>query len=461
MKIKIKEMRYEDVPAEAAGFHRAPRRPGILARTLLKLLSRSDLKAVNFSCRKLGMEKLGRDEPCLVLMNHSSFIDLKIASSVLYPRAFNIICTSDGYVGKGWLMWAIGCIPTRKFVSDMVLVRDMVYAVKKKKSSVLMFPEAGYSFDGTATLLPDSLGKCLKILDVPVVMIRTYGAFSRDPLYNNLKLRKVDVSADIEYLLSPEDIAGKSAEELNDILRERFGFDNFRWQQENRIRIAETFRAEGLNRVLYKCPHCGTEGRMLGEGINLICGSCGEGYELDEYGYLRRLEREETEEKNRYFGPTDDMAEKTGAQPDGSVGFTHVPDWYRWERECVRRELEDGTYRLDIAVDICMLVDSKSLYRVGKGRLQHSVEGFHLTGCGGKLDYSQKPSASYTLNADYFWYEIGDMISIGNVDVLYYCFPTEGGDVVTKARLATEELYKMVRRQKGRRRAKNANTRYA
>lgn len=431
MKIKVKEMKYEDVLAKPVGLHRLPHRPGILFRTLLKLLSMPDLRATNFSCRKQGMEKLAKDEPCLILMNHSSFIDLKIAATVLYPRAFNIVCTSDGFVGKNWLMRAIGCIPTSKFVTDMTLVRDMLFAMKKRKSSVLMFPEASYSFDGTATPLPDSLGKCLKIMGAPVVMIRTYGAFSRDPLYNNLKLRKVDVSADLEYLLSPEDIARKSVKELNDILAERFSFDNFRWQQENKIRIAEAFRADSLNRVLYKCPHCGTEGKMLGKGTSLTCGNCGQGYELDEYGYLRRLE-------------------KAGADSlqSGSAGFTHVPDWYRWERECVRRELEDGTYCLDVAVDICMLVDTKSIYRVGKGRLRHSAGGFHLTGCDGKLDYTQKPSASYSLYADYYWYEIGDMICIGNTEVLYYCFPTEGGDVVAKTRLATEELYKIVRSEK-------------
>ncbi|RAZ93323.1 hypothetical protein DK853_40870, partial [Klebsiella oxytoca] len=79
---------------------------------------------------------------------------------------------------------------------------------------------------------------------MPVVMIHTHGAFARDPLYNNLKQRKVDVSADLEYLLSPADIAGKSVEELNEILKKKFTFDNFRWQQENGIRIEEAFRAD-------------------------------------------------------------------------------------------------------------------------------------------------------------------------------------------------------------------------
>ena len=42
----------------------------------------------------------------------------------------------------------------------MKLIRDMQYMLKEKKTSVLMFPEAGYSFDGTATVLPKKWASC-------------------------------------------------------------------------------------------------------------------------------------------------------------------------------------------------------------------------------------------------------------------------------------------------------------
>ncbi|MGM9639905.1 MAG: hypothetical protein ACI3V3_00895 [Faecousia sp.] len=117
---------------------------------------------------------------------------------------------------------------------------------------------------------------------------------------------------------------------------------------------------------------------------------------------------------------------------------------YRMERERVRRELLEGTYRLEAEVDIGMMVDYKAIYMVGKGHLTHDREGFTLTGCDGRLRYSQKPLSSYGLYADYFWYEIGDVICIGDRDCLYYCFP-RGGDVVAKTRLAAEELYKLLK----------------
>ena len=418
MKIKIVKKDYKDVIKIQKKKHKRPIKQNIFWRILIKILSVFALIPSKFEGKKIGMEKLGKKEPCLILMNHSSFTDFEIAATMIFPRPFNIVATTDAFVGKRWLMRQIGCIPTQKFVTDISLIRDMVHSVKKLKSSVLLFPEAGYSFDGTATVLPDSLGGLLKILNVPVIMIKTFGAFSRNPLYNNLQVRKVKVSAEMEYILSPEDVKAKSTEELNAILREHFTFDSFKWQQENNIKISEPFRADSLNRVLYKCPNCMSESKTEGKGTILTCNECGKKYELDEYGYMRALE--------------------------GNTEFSHIPDWYRWEREEVKKEILSGEYHLNTEVDIYVMVDMKCLYYVGNGTLRHSVEGFHLVGCDGQIDYVQKPKASYTLNSDYYWYELGDVISIGNSKILYYCFPKQKKEIVTKTRLATEEIYKLI-----------------
>ena len=425
MKTTVKELSYEQVMALPARKLQKPVKPAMFWRWLIKTLAKSDLRATHFKCNYIGMDKLGKKEPCLVLMNHSCFMDLEIAETVLYPRPLNIVCTSDGFVGKNWLMRHIGCIPTNKFIADFVMVKNMKYALETLKSSVLMYPEASYSFDGTATPLPETLGRCLKLLNVPVVMIRTYGAFARNPLYNNLQVRQVDVSADVKYLLSPEEIQQKSVDELNEILKHEFTFDNWKWQQENKVVINEPFRADCLNRVLYKCCICGAEGRMEGKGTQLKCGHCNAKWELTENGFLN-LNKEECQ-----------------VDIKNSNSFTHIPDWYNWQREQVRQEIKSGLYSINADVDIYMMVDTKAIYKVGSGHLRHDLNGFVLDGCDGKLHYEQKPRASYSLYSDYYWYEIGDMICIGDMKTLYYCFPKNTGDIVAKARIATEELYKL------------------
>jgi len=419
MKIKVIDKSYDEVMSLKKQKRVKPHKPDIFFRTLMKIVAAPDLKRSHFTFEKEGMEKLGKREPALFLMNHSSFIDLEIVASMLYPRPFNIVATGDAFIGKSLLMHLIGCIPTNKFVIDTALVRNMLHATRKQKSSIVMFPEAGYSFDGTSTTLPDSIGKLIKLLGVPVVMIETHGAFARDPLYNNLQVRSVKVSAKERFLLSREEIEKMSDEEIRAVVLEAFSFDNFAWQRNNRIKIDEPFRADYLNRVLYKCPSCLAEGKTRGSGTELTCFACGKKYRLDEYGSLTAEE--------------------------GSTEFEHIPDWYSWERLSVRAELLAGVYKLDVPVEIFMTVNNKHVYRVGGGRLRHDEDGFVLDGCDGRLHYEQKPLSSYSINSDFNWYEIGDVICIGNNDHLFYCFPKAEGDVVAKTRLAAEELYKIVR----------------
>ena len=422
MKIATKRLPLEKVMAKKRVKRRKPLKPLFLLQLLIRVLAIQDLAPTHFTYTTEGMEKLSKNEPCLILMNHSSFIDLKIVSRIFFPHRYGIVCTTDGFVGFGMplLMRLLGCIPTQKFVTDVSLIKDMEYMLRKKKCSLLMYPEASYSFDGTATPLPRKMGVLLKKLGVPVVTIISQGAFARQPLYNCLKKRKVDVSAHVKVLATAEEVKSMTVAQLDALLDEAFSFDNFRYQQENEIKIDEPYRAEGLNRILYKCPHCGKEGTTEGAGITLTCHNCGKVYTLTEYGALE----------------AEDAA------------FTHIPDWYAWQRQQVRQELEDGTYRLDVDVEIGVMVDYNAIYMVGDGHLIHDADGFRLTGCDGKLNYEQGPLACYGLYADYYWYEIGDMICIGNHDALYYCFPKGSGDVVAKTRIAAEELYKLKKRRK-------------
>ncbi len=417
MKIKVKSLSYNEVLALPDNKRKKPKNQDVILRYLLKILGRILLIPNGFKCKKDDLKKLAKNEPCLILMNHSCFTDLMIAVSIFSPRKLSIVCTSDGFVGKERLMRGLGCIPTQKFVTDIQLVKDIIYCIKTLKSSVLMYPEASYSFDGTATILPESLGKLVKKLQVPVMMISTKGAFLQDPLYNNLQKRKVKISAEVKYLLSADDIENKSVDEINEIIKTEFTFDNFRYQQENNIKITESFRADYLHRVLYKCPHCLSEFTMNGSGDSIICNNCSTEYHLTETGFL--------ECKNNVSK------------------FNHIPDWYNWQRECVKEEIINNTYNFDSKVKIMVLKDFKNIYDIGYGKLIHTLNGFTLRSDDSSLEYTQSAKASYSLYSDFYWYSIGDIICIGNNKMLYYCFPENTNYSVAKARLAAEELYKL------------------
>jgi len=209
-----------------------------------------------------------------------------------------------------------------------------------------------------------------------------------------------------------------TVQQLDGALEKAFSFDNFAWQRDNKVAVTEPDRAEGLERVLYRCPVCGAEGQLQGVGSRLHCRGCGAEWQLDEYGVLQG-------EKNPY---------------------PHIPDWFAWQRTEVGREIREGRYGLDVPVEIGLLRDTGALYMVGEGRLTHSAEGFRLTGCDGRLDYRQSPRASHTVNCDFYWYQIADVIGLGDRECQYFCFPRTPVPVA-KVRLAAEELYKMSRKR--------------
>ena len=141
MKIAVKKKSYAEVMALRRPKHRRPMRPNFLLRCLIRLLAIPDLLSARFRYTTERMELVG-DQPCLILMNHSSFIDMKLAYRIFFPRPLCFVCTADSFVTLAPLMRLIGSIRTVKFVSDVRLIGDIQYALREKKCSVLMYPHA-------------------------------------------------------------------------------------------------------------------------------------------------------------------------------------------------------------------------------------------------------------------------------------------------------------------------------
>ena len=112
MKTTVRTRDFDAVMAMKRPKHRLPIKPLSILRGVIRIAAIPDLLFSGFTYEMHRMEEVG-DEPCLILMNHSCFMDLEIAYRIFFPKPLNIVCTSDGFVGKEWLMRLIGCIPTQ------------------------------------------------------------------------------------------------------------------------------------------------------------------------------------------------------------------------------------------------------------------------------------------------------------------------------------------------------------
>ena len=395
---------------------RYPLHQGKFWTALIWLLSKIALLGKDYKVEKIGME--GLTAPYMLLSNHMHFIDFELAAMGTWPYPVSNVVSIDGYVVKFFLLEWIGAIATRKFTTDIHLVKS-IRRVLDRGDILAMYPEARYSPCGTRAFLPESLGKLVKMNKKPVVAVVHRGNHLYAPFWNFRDKRKVPFHTTLKLILTPEQIEAMSVGEINELLRQELSYDDYRYQKENGIRITEPTRAEGLHKVLYQCPHCLAESKMDSRGAELFCTECGKRWVWQEDGFLRAVE--------------------------GETEFDHIPDWFEWERQQVKKQIEDGTYSFTDEVDVWSLPRVLRYIPLGKAKLTHTIEGgFTLEGHyrGERYFIHRQPAQTNSLHVEYDFGPLGkrDFVDISTENDSFYCRPT-GKNVITKLAFATEELY--------------------
>jgi DNA-directed RNA polymerase subunit RPC12/RpoP len=246
-----------------------------------------------------------------------------------------------------------------------------------------------------------------------------HGNYLHSPFWNFRKKRKVPLHTTATLILTPEQIATMSAAEINARLREALDYDDYRYQKENNIIIDEPYRAEGMHKILYMCPHCKSESQMDSKGAEIFCKSCGKRWTLLENGSLNANE--------------------------GETEFEHVPDWFAWEREQVKLEIERGEYRFEDDVDVFSQPRCWKFEHLGDGHVVHDPEtGFTLVGHYNGEEYriNREPIQNNSLHIEYDWCYVKaeDCFDISTENDSFFCYPKKQ-NVVTKLAFATEILY--------------------
>ena len=365
----------------------------------------------------------GIKPPYLLLANHNAFMDINVMTIATFPHPKNYVIAIDGYLNREKLIRMIGGICKRKFTTDLQLIKQLEYSVAHKRVPVI-FPEARYSLCGTTAIIPPALGRLCKHLNVPVVMLMMHGHHINSPFWN-LHDRKVKgLQAEIKCIIRKEELAELSLDEINERIHDAFQYDEYQWQKDNNIHVTYKGRAEGLHKVLYQCPHCGKEYRMDSKGTQLFCKACGHTWEYSELGELQAVE--------------------------GETYFSHIPDWYEWERDNVRKEVEARTYHFEGEVHTSMMPKDRFI-PIGNGHLVHDMHGFTLTGEfeGEKYKVELPAGMHYGVHIEYEYLgKYGDCVDLNTLDNTYYVYPHGEDFAVTKFSLACEEIFKFLHKQK-------------
>jgi 1-acyl-sn-glycerol-3-phosphate acyltransferase len=215
----------------------------------------------------------------------------------------------------------------------------------KQGYAVGLFPEGDNTFYGETLDIYKSTGKLLKRAKVDVILIKQQGGYVSQPRWADFFSKKGVVYTETKLLIKKEDLETLSEEEVNDIVEKGIYNNDYDFQREKMIDFERESRAEGIERLVYRCNKCGGILTVYGKGHDIICTTCGVIGTINEYEFIE------------------------GNTHDNLVDYTH--EMYKHIEDAVNSE-----FSFDVTLNI---VDTKKLKNKSLGKYLVSYKDKVLT----------------------------------------------------------------------------------
>lgn len=251
-----------------------------------------------------------RKGPCIVLSNHQATMDPFFISKA-FPFQLYFYASDDLFNLKvsPLIRYLAAPIPKSKSVADLKAVMISL-RVLREGGAIGITPEGNRTLSGRLWEMGDSVAKLVKTAKVPLVLFNLCGGYGTDPRWGVKIRRGTKFVGRVRRILTPEEYAGMSDEELFGIIKNELDVDDTLSGERYKSRR----RAEYIERALYMCPVCGSIGTIHSHGTEFCCTSC-------------KTEAEYTEDLK--ISP-----------PVG--GYSRIYEWYEWERQEIVRRILGG-----------------------------------------------------------------------------------------------------------------------
>lgn len=311
----------------------------------------------------------------LVLCNHTSALDFAyFTPPFFYGKISFVVAENMMYstpifakVIKGY-----HAITKKQYFADYTCIKN-IKRYLDAGISVILCPEGKVSADGKTGVMPRSITRLVKWLGYPVASVVTKGASLTRPKWAHGS-RTGRITSYCDMLMSAEETKSLSDDEIFDKIEKRLAYNEHIYHIESGIRFRGKKYAEGLERLLYRCPKCGAEFKITAKGDVLTCSNCGNAVRYPDTGGLVPMAAD-------------------------SICPERIDLWYDDERAEVAKEVANEDFSILKPVNLFLENENKNGYRfVTKGNLLLDKEKIEFRST---LDRRPKNVASE--------YKIGDM----------------------------------------------------
>ena len=389
------------------------RQPAILPRPFALNFFRNAIRFFYINPRvkrKLDCDRKKLPPQFVLLCNHPSGLDNLYAVDWLLPEHKLNFISNRYYFFKtalGRMLRKVGCIPKSLFTGDIESVKNCL-RIAKAGGNIGIMADVRLSMYGQTEDVPDTTARFLKKLGLPVVVMHFDGSYMTKPKWAK-DIRKGMILANCYELFDSASLAAATDEEVTSKMREALYYDDFEWIKKHpEITFKSKKMAEGLENILYKCPHCKEEFETGSLGDTVFCSACGKQWKLSETGRL--------------------------AAADGETEYESIPDWYDFQRKSAREAVEDG-YLNSERCTAYALPDLKGWKLLGEGSLMFDGDTLtYSSDDGDHIEFDARPL--YTVP---YGFSDGLLLAKDNVT---YSFVFEDMRQATKLNLLIEERYK-------------------
>lgn len=310
-----------------------------------------------FKRKFLRNEIKGKKGPFVVIANHEAALDFtNLISATSRPMTMVVSNSFYNTLPVKGIMNKMGMIPKQQFQTTFADLKKMK-AVIDHGEPLILYPAGLMCEDGLSTPIPPATYKFLKLLNADIYVAKTVGTYFAMPKWSK-GFRPGKTHMDIYKLFSKEDLAKMDIPTIQKKTDEALLFDAYREQEKMLVKYKDNNNLEGLENVLYMCPHCKTEFSMqVKDKSTIYCSKCGFEQFSDEYAFLHRK---------------------------SSVGeeLRYVSDWSRLIYNNLKEKIQQGIINhLSSKTKLHMIDFEKNKFiEVGHGTLNLSKDHFHIDG---------------------------------------------------------------------------------